>query len=208
VDLSALAPLAGSLAASLLRAGLPTLGTIASAAAPFPFNLFVRPAMAAITAALGVDPAAPDAEAQVQAKVDADPAAAAAKLQAIEDDHKVAVDAANRELELRLSDVQNARSTEGEYVKAGSFIAAVPGIWTLVVVLSFVGVLSVLLLHPISLTETTGALLNLLLGVLVGEVARCGSFWLGSSQSSRLRADQAIDFAHKSSPDPASTRRK
>lgn len=192
---TSLAPLAGSLA----RAGLPALATVLGTVLPPPFDLVAGAAFKLISAAVGVDAAAPDAPSQVQAAVDASPADAVTKLQAIEQAHKDAADAFNRELELRLADVQNARSTEAEYVKAGSFMQAVPGIWTLVVALTFCGTLSVLILRPVAMTEVVGGLVNTLLGILIGELTRCGNFWLGSSQSSRLRADQAIDFAHKAS---------
>lgn len=201
MDLSTLAPLAGSLA----RAGLPALGTLLGAVLPPPFDLIPGPLFRGIAAALGVDPAAPTAPADVQTVVDADPAAAASKLQALEQSHKDMADAANEELRIRTADVQHARTTEVEYVKAGSFIQAIPGIWTLAVVTAFIASLGVLIGQTFNYSVEQSGLLHILFGVLVDEVARCGTFWLGSSQNSRLRADQAIDFAHRA---PVDTKRK
>ena len=193
IDLSALAPLAGT----LVRAGLPALGTLLSVALPPPFDLIPGPLFKGIALALNIDAASPTAVQDVQAKVEADPAAAATQLQTLEQSHKDMADAANEELRLRLLDVQDARATQVQYVKAGSFMQAVPGIWTLVIVGSFIGALVMLLGRALNFSTEQVSLVNIMLGVLIGEVARCGNFWLGSSQSSRFRADQAIDFAHK-----------
>lgn len=182
-----------SLGTSLVKLGAPVLASV-----------FLGPEAGPLAGALVGKLAdafdVPNTPEAVQHAIAIDPDAAT-KVQDVEATHRDIIEA-------MLADVQNARSTEVEYIKAGSFMQAVPGIWTVVVVGAFAAVLGVLLLHPIQLSETTAGLLNLLLGVLVGEVARCGSFWLGSSQSSRLRADQAIDFAHKATAAPKAVARR
>ena len=198
----------GPLAASLARAGLPALGTLLGAVLPPPFDLIPGPLFRGVAAVLGIDPETPDAPASMQAAVDADPATAAAKLQTLEQSHKDMADAANEELRLRLEDVQQARTVEVEYVKAGSFIQAVPGLWTIGIAVSFFSTLGVLIFRPVTMTDVVAGLVNILLGVLVGEFSRCGNFWMGSTQTGKLRGDQAIDFAHKAAAAPAAGKRK
>lgn len=176
-----------SLGLSLVKAGAPVIASLFLGPEAGPLVSIV---LDKLGGALGV-PATPDA---VTTAIASDPDAAA-KVQGVEAAHAGLIQA-------YLADVQNARSTEVEYVKAGSFIAAVPGIWTIMVVGAFITVMAVLLGRAFTYTTEQLSLLNILLGVLVGEVARCGNFWMGSTQAGRLRGDQAIDFAHKSSKPP------
>lgn len=192
MDLSTLGPLA----ASLTRAGLPALGTILGAVVPPPYDLMVKPAFAAISWAMGVDPAASDASEQVQAKVDADPAGAQQQLQHIEDTH---ADAA-AELQAYLADVQNARSTQVEYIKANSLQQWVAPIWTGMIAGGFIAMLFILVLHSVDFTANQATALNILFGVLTAEFGRCGAFWLGTTQSAGKRVDQALNFAANVTP--------
>lgn len=181
----------GPLAASLARAGLPTLGTILGDAAPFPFNMLVKPAFAAIVAALGVDPNAPDPAAQAQAVIEANPDAAVAKLQTVEQAQKDAAEAANRELELRLADVQNARETQTKYVAASSGVQWGAPVVSGVVTVGFVAIVGIMTVHAIPDSSVT----SVLVGTLAAAFGAVVNFWLGSSAGSREKDMHLADLA-------------
>ena len=177
----------GSLAGSLLKAGLPMLGPILGDAAPFAFNLLVRPAFAEIAAALGVNPESPDAAQQVQAQVDANPSDAVAKLQAIEQAQKDAADAANEELRLRLLDVQDARAAEGKLVAANSPMQWGPAVISFVIILGYA--ICCIVSLPNAAVQAGMYETIKLLAVTVA------SYWLGSSTGSRAKDDHLAALA-------------
>lgn len=181
MDFSALAPLAASLA----RAGLPTLGTLLGNTLPFPLNLLAKGAASAVMAALGVDPAAPDAPQQAAAAVATADPDKMAKLQSIEATHKNDLDAAQAELDTLTKDVQNSRATQMGYVEAKSPLQWVAPVWTVIIAIGFFSVTGALLWHSVDLTGNQAAILNVLLGVLTAAFAQCGNFWMGSSKGSQ-----------------------
>lgn len=187
-DPSALAPLAASLA----RAGLPVLSRILSDVAPFPFNLFVGPAFTAIAAALGIDPAAADAPAQVAVKVDAAPADAAARLRAIEDRHAEAVAAAAAELEARLRDVADARAAEQAYVGAGSALAWGAPAVSVVAVAGFFIICGLMLFHVGDPSIAQG-----ILGAMTVGWTTVLTYWCGSSKGSSDKTGELASIARQ-----------
>jgi len=174
-DPSTLVPVAESMA----RAALPTLSTILGAAVPFPFNLFVGPAFAAIAAALGDDPATAT-PATVKARIDADPAAAATKLQPIEDHFAAAAQAAQEELDSRLKDVQDARATEVQYVQAKSEMRWGAPVVSVIAVVGFVGVAGLVMTGHGGDTAAG----QLVLGALTAGWTTVLTYWCGSSKGS------------------------
>ncbi len=180
-----------SLAKSLARAGLPALSTLLGSVAPFPFNLMVAPAFSAIAAALGDDPATATPE-TVQAKIDSNPADAVTKLKAIDDAHA----AAANEMQAYLTDMQNARDTELELVKANSVIAWGPPV---------VGAFNMLVFLSTIIWLFTGhaadnPIAQTIIGAILGSYATTQSFFLGTSQSTRQRTDQALTLAQNLPP--------
>lgn len=161
-DPSTLVPVAESMA----RAALPTLSTILGAAVPFPFNLFVGPAFAAIAAALGDDPATAT-PATVKARIDADPAAAAA------------AEAAQQELDARLHDVQDARATGVQYIKSGSPMEWAPAIVSAITVAGFFVICAIMLFHIGDQSIAQG-----ILGALTAGWTTVLTYWCGSSKGS------------------------
>lgn len=123
----------------------------------------------------------------VQTQVDADPSKGA-DLAA-----QFAADAAA--LKAQLADVADARAAQARLVEQHSRLQWVPAAWTAMVAAGFLGMMTVLVLHPVELTVNQVAVLNILFGVLTAEFARCGSFWLGTSSSAIKRGDQAITAA-------------
>ena len=148
-----------------------------------------------VSKVMGVDPESSTAPAEIQAKVDADPADAAAKLQTIEAAHKDAADAANEELRLRLADVQDARATNVEYVKAASPIAWAPVIISMMAALGFYGTIAALLFFKGDMTENQATLLNILVGIEATSFSAVIAYWIGSSSSSRSKDEALIGMA-------------
>ncbi len=165
-------------AESMARAALPTLSTILGAAVPFPFSLFVGPAFAAIAAALGDDPATAT-PATVKARIDADPAAAATKLQPIEDHFAAAAEAAQQELDARLHDVQDARATEVQYIRSGSPMEWAPAIVSAITVAGFFVICAIMLFHIGDQSIAQG-----ILGALTAGWTTVLTYWCGSSKGS------------------------
>ncbi len=185
-DPAALIPIGESMA----RAALPTLSTILGAAVPFPFSLFVGPAFAAIAAALGDDPATAT-PATVKARIDADPAAAAAKLQPIEDHFAAAAAAAQQELDARLHDVQDARATELGYIDRKSPLEwAVPALGVIVTV-GFIATTLATAFHVID----NSPMAIYLITTLGGGFLMLMNFFFGSSAGSKAKDDTLATLA-------------
>lgn len=132
------------------------------------------------------DPAA------VQSAVEADPSKGA--------DLAAQLAADTEAVKAQLADVADARAAQGRFVEAKSVLQYVPAAWTALVAAGFLGMMTVLVLHPVELTVNQVAVLNILFGVLTAEFARCGSFWLGTSSSAIKRGDQALDAAYQAAP--------
>ncbi len=184
-DPSTLVPVAESMA----RAAPPTLSTILGAAVPFPFSLFVGPAFAAIAAALGDDPATAT-PATVKARIDADPAAAAAKLQPIED-HFAAAEAAQQEIDARLRDVQDARATELQYVSTGSALAWAEPALGVIVTVGFIATTLGVIFRAVD----QGPVTIYLITTLGGGFLMLLNFYFGSSAGSKSKDDTLATLA-------------
>lgn len=96
-----------------------------------------------------------------------------------------------RELELRLSDVQNARAQTIQLVQAGSAMAWGSPVVSVIVVLGFLGALFMFMVRPIPLDNSQSTLLNILLGTLGAAFTQVVNYYLGSSASSAAK-DQRL----------------
>ena len=99
--------------------------------------------------------------------------------------------AAFRELELRLSDVQNARAQTIQLVQAGSPLAWGSPVVSVIVVLGFLGALFMFMVRPIPLDNSQSTLLNILLGTLGAAFTQVVNYYLGSSAGSAAK-DQRL----------------
>jgi len=186
-DPTALIPLGKAIA----KIGLPFLPSILNDVVPFPLSLLTGPAVTAILAVLGVDSTAPDAPAQAVAKIDADPVAAKVALQPVEDQHAALAATAENEVEARLRDMQDARASEIQYVKAGSKIQWGAPVVSVVAVLGFVGV-AILVMTGHGGDTAAG---QLILGAMIGAWTTVIQFWLGSSKGSADKTDALTALA-------------
>lgn len=105
------------------------------------------------------------------------------------------------EIEARLADVADARDTTVQLVREGSAIAWGPAMYSASIVASFNLVLFWLLFQPVHVSDAAGSILTILLGVLTREMGTVGSYFLGSSQTSREK-DATIRGALESAGAP------
>lgn len=163
-----------SLGAALAKAGAPILGT--ALGGPIGGAL-AGTIIGALADALGTD-ATPEA---VQAKIDADPAAAGAVVARVEAAQSDAI----RELELRLADTANARAAQIEYVRADSATQWAPVVVTVIVLIGF-SLISWIAMHA---TPGSGEreVTLFLLGAWLSLATAAVNFWLGSSSASKAK---------------------
>lgn len=178
-----------SLAGSLARAGLPAISSILGAVVPPPYDLLVKPTFSAVAWALGVDPTVTNAPAVVQAKVDADPAAAAAQLKQVEDAH---ADAA-AELQAYLADVANARSQTISLAASGSMVQWGAPVVSTIAMLGFGAVAILVMLGHAG----DSAAAQLVLGAMISGWSTVLSYWLGSSKGGSDRAEAIASMLHQ-----------
>lgn len=176
------ASLLGGLAGALFKLGAPMLGSIIGTAVGGPpgaaLGGVAGKAIEALGGALGV-PATAEAVAEA---VKADPASAEAAVKQVE---ASAAPALMSELQARLADVADARRRTVELVREGSGIAWGAPVVSVLIVAGFLGALAVFLLRPVTMTEASATVLNILLGALSTAFAQVVNYWLGSSSGSR-----------------------
>lgn len=175
-----------ALAGSLLRAGLPALAAILGAVVPPPFNLVVGPAFSLIKSALGLPETATPAE--VQRHVDADPAAAQARLREIDAAHAEAA----TELQSYLADVQSARGMETQLAVARSPIQWGAPVVSVVATAGF-AIVAVLVM----MGQGNSASGQLILGAMISGYTTVIAYWLGSSKGGSDRAAQITTMLHQ-----------
>ena len=185
-DLSTLGPLAGS----LIKAGAPTLGSVVGTLVGGPFGTIAGGlagnVLADIAGALGAPADAPPPV--IQAALDADPTAAATKLQQLEDDYRTEIE-----------DRQNARAQTIDLAKAGSEIAWAAPVVSVIAMAGFFGVI-LIAAHSRFLDSNAG---QLIIGALIAGYGTVLNYWLGSSSSSRRNMDTIRTIATAATPKPA-----
>jgi hypothetical protein len=170
MDWSALTPLVANAA--------PTIGSLLGGLIPFPGGAILGQVAGKVLAeALGVPPTA---EAINTAITTGDPAVITAKLTEAE----ARMSAEVEKFKAQLADVQDARATGLEYVRAGSNIQWVPASVSIIVAAGFFGTLWILLKAGVNFNDTVGQVLLILVGALVAYMNQVVNYWLGSSAGS------------------------
>jgi hypothetical protein len=187
MDWSALTPLIANAA--------PTIGSLLGGLIPFPGGAVLGEVAGKILAeALGVPP---PPEAVQTAIVNGDPATVNAALTAA--DAKMQVELEKHKADL--ADVQDARGTNLQLVKAGSSIGFAPIVVSVVILVGFI-LLSFLAMRPDVAGVRTDVTL-FLLGAWSGYASAVVTYWLGSSAGSADKATQLAAIAAKAPTPPA-----
>ena len=182
------------LAGKMAEIGLPALGGLFGGPLGSSFGGIVG---TAIAKTLGV----PDTPEAVKQAVEANPSEARIKLEQIE--------AETERRQAELNDMANARSQTIQLAQAGSSIAWGAPVISLVTTVGFFGVLALLFITSSEMSERTFALVNILLGVLAGQFAQVGNYWLGSSDGSRRNGDAMRAVAQQAvTPSPTQVARE
>jgi hypothetical protein len=173
---------------ALLRAGAPLVGgllTTAATAAGGPIaGAAAGMVIGALAEALGLDPktATP---ADVQARIEADPAAARDAAERVEASHGQAA----ADLAARLADIQDAREMQTAAMQSGSYAAWTPHVLAYILTFAFLGAIAALFFK--GLPESN--IVMMLIGALISEFRGALSFFFGSSSSSKDK-DAAISL--------------
>lgn len=183
LDLSTLGPLAGS----LIKAGAPTLGSVVGSLVGGPFgglagNLAGN-VLGDIAGALGAPPDTPPAV--IQQTIEADPPAAAAKLEALESEYQ-----------LEIQDRTNARQQTVDLAKAGSEIAWAAPVVSIIATVGFFAT-AWLALKGHAMETPNG---SLIMGAMIAGYSTVLNYWLGSSSSSRRNMDTIRTIATAAAP--------
>jgi hypothetical protein len=181
MDWSALTP--------LLANAAPTIGSLLGGLIPFPGGAILGQVAGKVLAeALGVPPT-PDAI--NTAITTGDPVAVQAKLSEAEARMKAEVE----KFKAQLEDVQDARATTVNLAKAQSNIAWGAPVISVVIVVGFFAVMSMLFVVKIELSSSSVTLLNVLFGALIPAFGQVCNYWLGSSAGSNDKAAQIAFMA-------------
>lgn len=184
----------------LVAQAAPTIGGLLGGFIPFPGGAVLGQVAGKILAeALGVPPTPEAVNTAITtgdpATVNAALASADAKMQMELEKHKA-----------DLADVQDARATNLELVKAGSSIGYAPIVVSLVILTGFL-VLSFLAMKPDLAGVRTDVTL-FLLGAWSGYAGAVVTYWLGSSAGSADKAGQLAAIAAKAPPPAKSAVKK
>jgi hypothetical protein len=174
---------------SLVGQAAPTIGGLLGGLIPFPGGQILGQVAGKVLAeALGVPPTP---EAVHKEITTGDPVAVQAKLKEAEAKMNAEVEM----LRLQLEDVQDARATTVSLDKAGSNIAWGAPTISVVIVLGFFTVMSMLFVVKIDLTPSSVTLLNVLFGALIPAFGQVCNYWLGSSAGSQEKTTQIAQMA-------------
>lgn len=169
---------------SLVAQAAPTIGGLLGGLIPFPGGAILGQVAGKVLAeALGVPPT-PEA---VHDKITTgDPATIQAQLAAAD----VKMNAEVEKLRIQIADVQDARATTVKLDSTGSSIAWGAPVISVVIVLGFFTVMTMLFVVKIDLTPSSVTLLNVLFGALIPAFGQVCNYWLGSSAGSQTKSDQ------------------
>lgn len=170
MDWSAVLPLIGQAA--------PTIGGLLGGLIPFPGGAILgQVAGKMLGEALGVAPTPEAVKVAIEA---GEPSVVAAKLS--EADAKMNVEV--ERFRLSLLDVQDARATTVKLDSTGSGIAWGAPVISVVIVVGFFAVMSLLFVIKTDFLPGTITLLNVLFGALIPAFGQVCNYWLGSSAGS------------------------
>lgn len=174
---------------ALVGSSAPTIGKILGGFIPFPGGSILGEVAGKVVAeALGVPPT-PDAVKNAIATGDASTVSAALSKAEMQMQAEV------EKLRLELADIQNARGTTVELAKANSGIAWGAPVISIVIVVGFFAVMSMLFVVKIDLSPSSVTLLNVLFGALIPAFGQVCNYWLGSSAGSADKAGQIANLA-------------
>lgn len=176
MDWSALTPLIANAA--------PTIGSLLGGLIPFPGGSILGQVAGKVLAeALGVPPTP---EAVKNAIETGDQAVVQAKLSEAE----VRMQTEVEKFKASLEDVQSARSTTVELAKSQSNIAWGAPVVSVVIVVGFFTVMTMLFIVKVDLPPNSVGLLNVLFGALIPAFGQVCNYWLGSSAGSNDKSAQ------------------
>jgi uncharacterized protein YqgC (DUF456 family) len=163
---------------SLIAPMAPTIGSILGGFIPVPGGAVLGQVAGKIVAeALGVPPTP---EAVNTAVTTGDPAVVSAKLSEAETKMNAEVE----RFRLSVQDVQDARATTVKLDASGSSIAWGAPVISVVIVVGFFSVMSLLFIIKTDFAPATVTLLNVLFGALIPAFGQVCNYWLGSSAGS------------------------
>lgn len=173
----------------LVGQAAPTIGGLLGGLIPFPGGQILGTVAGKVLAeALGVPPTP---EAVHREITTGDPAVIQAKLTEAE----AKMNAEVEKLRLQIEDVQDARATTVKLDANGSTIAWGAPTISVVIVLGFFIVMSMLFVVKIDLTPSSVTLLNVLFGALIPAFGQVCNYWLGSSAGSQEKSTQIAQMA-------------
>ena len=186
MDWSALTPLIANAA--------PTIGGLLGGLIPFPGGAILGQVAGKVLAeALGVPPTP---EAVKNAIETGDQDVVQAKLSEAETRMQTEVE----KFKASLEDVQNARSTTVELAKAQSSIAWGAPVVSVVIVVGFFTVMTMLFVVKVDLPPNSVGLLNVLFGALIPAFGQVCNYWLGSSAGSNDKTATIAAMAGTAKP--------
>lgn len=161
------------------------------------FGPDAAPAVSAVQAAVGAVTGSTDPEQQVAALGDPDKAAALrVELARIAAEREAAAaEAGQTALVARLADVAGARTTTVQLAQVGSSIAWGAPVVSVVVLLTFGGVVAMTLVR--AMPPGAEAVLNVLLGTLGAMATSVVSYWVGSSAGSARKDARLASLADR-----------
>lgn len=186
-----------SIIGGLVGQAAPTIGGLLGGLIPFPGGAILGQVAGKVLAeALGVPPTP---EAVKTAITTGDPAVIAARLSEAD----IKMNAEVERFRLTLLDIQDARATTVEYVKAGSSLSLGAVIVSIIVIVGFIG-LSFLAMKPTAAGVDQSVVLYLL-GAWQSLATGAVAFWIGSSAGS---ADKSAQIATLTGAGPVQVKKK
>jgi hypothetical protein len=162
----------------LVGQAAPTIGGLLGGLIPFPGGAILGQVAGKVLAeALGVPPTP---EAVSTAITTGDPAVVQAKLTEAE----AKMNAEVEKFKAQMEDVQDARATTVKLDAAGSSISWGAPVISVVIVIGFFSVMTLLFIAKTDFTPGTVTLLNVLFGALIPAFGQVCNYWLGSSAGS------------------------
>lgn len=98
-------------------------------------------------------------------------------------------------LKLDVANVQGAREHQQKLIASGSWAGYASTIISIMILLGFFGVLTLLVVRPFSISQEQREVLMLMLGALTLAFGDVRNYWLGSSHGSRKKDDALVDQA-------------
>lgn len=178
-----------SVIGGLVANAAPTIGGLLGGLIPFPGGAILGQVAGKVLAeALGVPPTP---EAVHTAITTGDPVTVQAQLASADTKMNTEVE----KFKAQMQDVQDARATTVKLDAAGSSIAWGAPVISVVIVVGFFSVMTLLFIVRTDFPPGTVTLLNVLFGALIPAFGQVCNYWLGSSSGSKNKDDQLAVLA-------------